>query len=72
MDRQKLTEATILALQGKLEEKRLIDVLNNNDKKKLLLELFDSEKKEQIVDLILDGLNNETMAKIINLSISYT
>ena len=69
MDRQKLTEATMLALQGELEGKKLINVVNNKDKKKLLLELLDSEKKEQIVDLVLEDLNDETMAKIINLSI---
>ena len=68
MDRQKLTEATMLALQGELEGKKLINVLNNKDKKKLLLELLDSEKKEQIVDLVLNDLNDETVAKIIELS----
>ena len=41
---------------------------NNKDKKKLLLELLDSEKKEQIVDLVLNDLNDETVAKIIELS----
>lgn len=68
MDRQKLTEATILALQDELEGEKLINVLNNKDKKKLLLELLDSEKKEQIVDLVLNDLNDETVAKIIELS----
>ena len=68
MDKEKLTEATMLALQGKLEGKNLIDILKNKDKKKLLVELLDSEKKEQIVDLVLNDLNDDTVAKIIDLS----
>ena len=65
MDKEKLTEATMLALQGKLEGKNLIDILKNKDKKKLLVELLDSEKKEQIVDLVLNDLNDETFKKLI-------
>ena len=68
MDKEKLTKATMLALQGKLRGKNLIDMLKNKDKKKLLVELLDSEKKEQIVDLVLNDLNDETIAKIRDLS----
>ncbi len=67
--KDKLTEATMLALQGELTGKKLIDILSNKDKRNLLLEILDTKNKQEIADLLLNNLDNETIAKIINLSI---
>lgn len=64
-----LIEATMLALQGELTGKKFINILGNKDKKTLLLEILETKNKQQIVDLLLNNLDDETMSKIINLSI---
>ena len=62
-----LTETTMLALQGDLRRKKLINILSNKDKKKLLLEILDTKNKQQIADLLLNNLDDESMEKIISL-----
>ena len=62
-----LIETTMSALQGELKRKKLIDILSNKDKRNLLLEILNTKNKQQIPDLFLYNLDDESMAKIISL-----